>query len=217
MQAWIPVVSSSLFFWKRWGFYIKLKVSWLRACLWCMSQTIRDWNNGRRVQTHEKNSGETPIGHNNTKHFLCPIRSRHALEFLETVLWELEPRGSFTLLENFRRALSPDLTDCPWVSEDDQCCAIMYMYICTGGVFSPGIWYNNSNLFFVEYSEFSACIINVIHVVPWENLLSNLVAEFSLFKAEGDMLIIICGTLGNSTKSTSHPYYWSSSLPNIDF
>ena len=96
MQAWIPVVSSSLFFWKRWGFYIKLKVSWLLACLWCMSQTIRDWNNGRRVQTHEKNSGETPIGHNNTKHFLCPIRSRHVLEFLETVLWELEPRGSFT-------------------------------------------------------------------------------------------------------------------------
>ena len=25
------------------------------------------------------------IGHNNTKHFLCPIRSRHALEFLEIV------------------------------------------------------------------------------------------------------------------------------------
>ena len=139
------------------------------------------------------------------------------LNFWKQFCESWNPGALLPVLENFRRALSPDLTDCPWVSEDDQCCAIMYMYICTGGVFSPGIWYNNSNLFFVKYSEFSACIINVIHVVPWENLSSNLVAEFSLFKAEGDMLIIICGTLGNSTKSTSHPYYWSSSLPNIDF
>ena len=70
MQAWIPVVSSSLYFWKsvfsfrvdsilKWRVYIKLKVSWLRAFLWCMSQTSRDRNNSRRVRTHEKNSGET--------------------------------------------------------------------------------------------------------------------------------------------------------------
>ena len=26
-----------------------------------------------------------PIGHNDTKHFLCPIRSKHSLEFLEIV------------------------------------------------------------------------------------------------------------------------------------
>ena len=31
------------------------------------------------------------IGHNNAKHFLCPIRSRHPLEFLEIVWWELVP------------------------------------------------------------------------------------------------------------------------------
>ena len=37
----------------------------------------------------------SPIGHNNTKHFLCPIRSRHLLEFLEMVRWESVPRGSF--------------------------------------------------------------------------------------------------------------------------
>ena len=36
----------------------------------------------------------SPIGHNNTKHFLCPIRSRHPLEFLEIVRWESVPRGS---------------------------------------------------------------------------------------------------------------------------
>ena len=52
-------------------------------------QVWRD--NSRRVRTHEKNSGETVrrlgtiIGHNNTRHFLCPIRSQHPLEFLEIV------------------------------------------------------------------------------------------------------------------------------------
>ena len=70
MQAWIPVVSSSLYFWKsvfsfrvdsilKWRVYIKQKVSWLHAFLWCMSQTSRDRDNSRRVRTHEKNSGET--------------------------------------------------------------------------------------------------------------------------------------------------------------
>ena len=42
----------------RWGFYIKLKVSWMRAFLWCMSQKNRDPDNSRPVRTHEKNSGE---------------------------------------------------------------------------------------------------------------------------------------------------------------
>ena len=39
----------------------------------------------------------SPIGHNNTKHFLCPIRSRHPLEFLEMVRWKSVPTGSFAL------------------------------------------------------------------------------------------------------------------------
>ena len=70
MQEWTLVVSSSFYFWKsvfsfrvdsilNWRVYIKLKVSWLRAFLWCMSQTGRDRNNSRRVRTHEENSGET--------------------------------------------------------------------------------------------------------------------------------------------------------------
>ena len=42
-----------------WGFYIKLKVSWLLAFLWCTSQTSRDRDNSRRVRTQEKNLGET--------------------------------------------------------------------------------------------------------------------------------------------------------------
>ena len=39
----------------------------------------------------------SPIGHNNTKHFLCPVRSRHRLELLEMVRWESVPRGSSAL------------------------------------------------------------------------------------------------------------------------
>ena len=37
----------------------------------------------------------SPIGPNNTKHFLWPIRSRHPLQFLQIVRWESVPRGSF--------------------------------------------------------------------------------------------------------------------------
>ena len=37
----------------------------------------------------------SPIGHNNTRHFLCPIRSRHSLKVLEIARWESVPRGSF--------------------------------------------------------------------------------------------------------------------------
>ena len=44
--------------WNQMGVYIKLKVSWLPAFLWCMSQTSRDLDNSRRVLTHEKNSGD---------------------------------------------------------------------------------------------------------------------------------------------------------------
>ena len=105
-QVWIPVVSSSLYFWKRicsfrvdsilkWRVYIKLKVSWLRAILCCMSQTNCDRVNSGHVRTHEKNSGDAVllIGHNNTKRFLCPIRSQHLLDHLEMVWWQSVPRG----------------------------------------------------------------------------------------------------------------------------
>ena len=68
MQAWIPIVRWSLYFYKsvfsfrvesilKWRVYIKLKVSWLRTFLCCKSQTSRDRVNSRRVRTHEKNSG----------------------------------------------------------------------------------------------------------------------------------------------------------------
>ena len=54
-------------------------------------------DNNRRVRTHEKNSGETVrrLGTIIQSIFLCQIRSRHPLEFLEIVQWESVPRGSF--------------------------------------------------------------------------------------------------------------------------
>ena len=74
------------------------------------------------VRTHEKNSGETVhrLGTIMQSIFLCPIRSQHPLEFLEIVWWELVPGALLSVLKNFRPAFSPDPTDCPWVSGDDE-------------------------------------------------------------------------------------------------
>ena len=61
-----------------------------RAGEWT-GQLKRD--NSRRVRTYELRINCSPIGHNNTKHFLCPIRSQHSLDRLEMVRWESVPRG----------------------------------------------------------------------------------------------------------------------------
>ena len=71
------------------------------ACIWQSKRvgiiTIETAKMCRRVRTHEKKLRRNclPIGHNNTKHFLFPIRSRRQLEFLEIARWESVPRGSF--------------------------------------------------------------------------------------------------------------------------
>ena len=106
MQGWTPVVSSSLYFWKiifnfwvdsilKWRVCIKVKVSWLRAFLWCMSLTSHDQVNSLSCTNSRKELRRccSLIGHNNTKHFLCPIRSQHLLDCLEMVQWESETRG----------------------------------------------------------------------------------------------------------------------------
>ena len=95
----------------------------LTACsslvtVWCMSQTSRDRNNSRR--THEKNSGETVrrLGTIIQSIFCAQSGADIRLKFWK---WLGESRypGAFSpVLENFRRALSSDPTDCPWVSED---------------------------------------------------------------------------------------------------
>ena len=40
---------------------------------------------GERARRKELRRNFSPIGHNNIKHFLCPIRRRHPVEFLEIV------------------------------------------------------------------------------------------------------------------------------------
>ena len=133
MQAWIPVVSWSFYFWKsvfsfsgrqcfeiRWRFYMKLKVSWLRHFFgaWARQAVIETI---AVVYEHTKRTQEMCllIGHNDTKHFLCPIRSRHPLAFLEMVRWESVPRGSSTLTWKLSSCLFSRPTDCPCrVSKD---------------------------------------------------------------------------------------------------
>ena len=131
MQAWIPVVSSSLYFRKsvfsfridsilKWKVYIKLKVSWLRAFLWSVSQTCRDQVNSRHVRTHKKNSGDAvPLLGTIIQSSFC-AQSEASIR-LTVWKWSCESRYPGALppvRENFRRAFSPGPTDCPWVSED---------------------------------------------------------------------------------------------------
>ena len=131
MQAWIPVVSSSLYFRKsvssfrvdsilKWRVYTKLKVSWLRAFLWCMNQTSRDRVNSRHVRTHEKNSGDAVRRLGTIIQRIFCAQSGASIR-LTVWKWSGESRYPGALppvLENFRRAFSPCPTDCPWVSED---------------------------------------------------------------------------------------------------
>ena len=124
MQAWIPVVSSSLYFYKsvfsfrvdsilKWRVYIKLKVSWLRTFLWCMSQTSRDRVNSRRLQTHEKNSRDAVRRLGTIIESIFCAQSGASIR-LTVWKWSGESRylGVFpSVLENLRRAFSSGPTD----------------------------------------------------------------------------------------------------------
>ena len=109
MQACgIPVVSWSLYFWQsvfsfRADCILKsegdFRLNWqFPDCV----HFFEAWAKQAVIETiafvceHTKRTQEkcSPIAYNNTKHFLCPIRSRHPLEFLEIVRWESVPRGS---------------------------------------------------------------------------------------------------------------------------
>ena len=112
MQAsGIPVVSWSLYFWKsvfsfradsilksdgdfisNWKFpdCVHFFGAWTRQAVIETIAVVYE----RTKRTQEMCS---PIGHNNSKHFLCPIRSRHLLESLEMVQWEWVLRGSSAL------------------------------------------------------------------------------------------------------------------------
>ena len=120
MKAWIPVVSSSLYFWKsvfsfrvdsilKWRVYIKLKVSWLRAFLWCMSQTSRDRVNSRRVRTHEKNSGDAVrrLGTIMQSIFCAQSGANIRSTVLKRSCESRYPGAFSPVLEHFPRAFSP--------------------------------------------------------------------------------------------------------------
>ena len=113
MQAWIPVVRSSLYFRKNvfsfrthsilksdGDFISNWKFHWLRAVLWSLfgaraRQAVIETITVVYELTKKTKENCSPIGHNNTKHFLCPIRSRHPREFMEITRWGSVPRGSF--------------------------------------------------------------------------------------------------------------------------
>ena len=99
---------------------MKLKVSWPPAFLWYMSQTRRDWNNSRRGRTQERNSEETVrrLGTIIQSIFCTQSGAGIRLNFWKYLGESRYPGALSPVLENFRRALSPDPTDCPWVSED---------------------------------------------------------------------------------------------------
>ena len=58
--------------------------------------------------------------YNNTKHFLCPIRSQYSFDRLEMVRWESIPRGFSACAWKLSSLLfsRPDWP--PWVSEDER-------------------------------------------------------------------------------------------------
>ena len=127
MQARIPVVSSSLYFWKslfifradsilksdrdfisNWKFpdSVHFFGAWARQSVIETIAVVRGLSNiifDRLLPSCTNSRKElrrncSLIGQNNTKHFLSPIRSRHPLEFLEIARWESVPRGSFAFL-----------------------------------------------------------------------------------------------------------------------
>ena len=94
MQAWITVVSWSLYFWK--SVFSFLTDGILKSD----GDFIKSWKFTDRqavIETTAVVYEHTKGTQNNTKHFLFPIRSRHPLEFLEMVRWESVPRGSSAL------------------------------------------------------------------------------------------------------------------------
>ena len=111
MQMRIPVVSWSLYFWKsvfsfRADSILKSDEDFISNWKFpdCM-HFFGAWARQAVIETiavvyeHKKRNQEmcSLTGHNNTKHFLCLIRSLHLLEFLEMVRWESVPRGSSAL------------------------------------------------------------------------------------------------------------------------
>ena len=121
----------------RWGFYIKLKVSWLRAFLWCMSQTSRVIETIAVVyklnSRKELRRNCSPIEHNNTKHFFVPNQEPGSAWSFGNSSVRVGTQGLFRpYLKTFVPPFFLCPTDWPWVSEDGACRAMYgYIWICS--------------------------------------------------------------------------------------
>ena len=124
-----PVVSSSLYFRKsvfsfRVDSILKWRVSVSNSkfldCVHFFGAWARQVNS-RRVRTHKKNSGDAIRRLGTIIQSIFCAQSGASIRF--TVWkWSCESRYPGALppvLENFRRAISPGPSVCPWVTEDD--------------------------------------------------------------------------------------------------
>ena len=71
--------------------------SFLTACISLVHEPDKPWSSQWPSCTNSRKELRrccSPIGHNHTKHVLCPIRSQYSLDRLEMVPWESVPRGS---------------------------------------------------------------------------------------------------------------------------
>ena len=104
MQVWLPVVNTSLYFWKSvFSFLVDSILKWryqtesfLTACISLVHEPDKPWSSQKPSNTNPRKELRRcclPIGHNNTKQFLCLIRNQHSPDSLEMVRWESVPRG----------------------------------------------------------------------------------------------------------------------------
>ena len=76
----------------------------LTACLSLVHEPDKPWSSQQPLCINSRKELRrccSPIGHNNTKHFLCPIRSQHSLDRLEMVRWESVPGAFPPVLKTF--------------------------------------------------------------------------------------------------------------------
>ena len=93
-----------------------------------MSQTSRDRVNSRHIRTPKKNSGDSVRRLGTIIQSIFCAQSGASIR-LTVWKWSGESRYPGALppvLENFRRAISPGPTDCPWVSEDGSLVVTFY-------------------------------------------------------------------------------------------
>ena len=93
-------------------------IVWLAKLGGRTGQLWRD--NSRLVRTHENNSGETVRRLGTIIQSIFCAQSGASIR-LTVWKWPCEsryPGAPPPVLENFRRAISPGPTDCPWISED---------------------------------------------------------------------------------------------------